>query len=169
MKTPLYKKYFVKMMERVVCCRETGCWLWTGAQDNDGRGNVRINNKVVKAPRAMWEVLVGPIPEGLNVLHRCDTPRCCNPQHLWLGTHKQNMSDMSEKDRASRHQAKIGLQEAAEIKALICMGHKLARIAADYGISPGAVWAIKAGKNWRKADTLRFSWPPEEGKLDEAA
>ncbi len=74
-----------------------GCWLWAGAVDDMGRG--AFNGKTRKAHRAAWEFSHGSIPAGLCVCHRCDVPLCCNPAHLFLGTHQENMDDMGRKGR----------------------------------------------------------------------
>lgn len=76
----------------------TGCWLWTGSVDKDGYGRMRGSvNGVVwseRAPRASYMEYKGPIEDGLMVLHKCNTPACINPEHLYLGTHKENGQDM---------------------------------------------------------------------------
>ncbi len=70
----------------------TGCWEKTGVRA--GRyGHVRIGGKLVRAHRASWEATHGPIPAGLYVCHRCNNKRCINPDHLYLGTHRQNLID----------------------------------------------------------------------------
>lgn len=78
---------------------ETGCWIWDGSADVYGRGKTAINNKLTTAPRAAWIRFVGPIPASLHVLHKCDVPACINPEHLFLGTHLENVQDMIEKGR----------------------------------------------------------------------
>lgn len=75
------------------------CWLWIGADDGNGYGVFNLDGKAVKAPRMSWALTFGPIPDGLFVLHRCDHPPCVNPQHLFLGTHTDNMKDMVSKGR----------------------------------------------------------------------
>ena len=77
----------------------TGCWLWTGGKLSDGYGHLCVHNRRVLAHRLSWEVWVGPIPADLCVLHRCDTPACFNPEHLWLGTRSENNRDMLAKGR----------------------------------------------------------------------
>lgn len=79
--------------------RSGECWLWKGGVDKDGYGKVTIDYRTWKASRAAWHLLVGPIPEGMLVLHKCDVPLCCNPDHLWLGTQSDNIRDMDSKGR----------------------------------------------------------------------
>lgn len=78
----------------------SGCWLWIGACDSVGYGNFRIKNKSWKAHRFSWTIHNGIIPDGLFVLHKCDVRPCINPNHLFLGTHLDNMRDMHAKGRA---------------------------------------------------------------------
>lgn len=80
------------------------CWPWTAARDPKGYGTIRsdIGRANKFAHRAAWEVTNGAIPDGLLVCHRCDNPPCCNPAHLFLGTHADNMADCSAKGRTCR-------------------------------------------------------------------
>lgn len=68
----------------------SGCWLWTGADDRHGYGQVRINYRLVGAHRFAYELLVGPIPSGLQIDHLCRVPLCVNPAHLEPVTRKEN-------------------------------------------------------------------------------
>lgn len=74
---------------------EDNHWLWAASQDKNGYGWFWNSGKMMLAHRAAWELLIGPISEGLNVLHKnfCHTRACVNPEHLYLGNHKQNMED----------------------------------------------------------------------------
>jgi hypothetical protein len=84
----------------------TPCWLWTGARDSAGYGNLKLRSFVTdKAHRVSWALNFGPIPDDAFVLHRCDNPPCVNPGHLYLGGHLENMADMVERDRATRYRA----------------------------------------------------------------
>jgi hypothetical protein len=80
-----------------------GCWQWTGAATPDGYGFLAraINGErhPLRAHRFSWELHRGPVPEGLWVLHRCDNPRCVNPDHLFLGDRTANMRDCAAKGR----------------------------------------------------------------------
>lgn len=85
---------------------DSGCLLWSGYSiksnglENFRYGRLGINGRKMLAHRYAYERAHGPIPEGMHVLHKCDTPLCCNVDHLFLGTHKENMNDMHGKDRS---------------------------------------------------------------------
>jgi len=74
------------------------CWNWTASTRN-GYGAFKINGKVEGAHRVSWVLNNGEIPEGLFVCHKCDNPRCVNPEHLFLGTASDNMKDCYNKGR----------------------------------------------------------------------
>lgn len=76
------------------------CWLWQGTRNASGYGMFRLTpGRTVGAHRAAWIVVNGEDPGPLHVLHRCDTPLCCNVQHLFLGTNDQNVADKMAKGR----------------------------------------------------------------------
>lgn len=77
-----------------------GCWIWKGGLSPKGYGKFADSEfKTVRAHRYSYELNVGEIKKGLNVLHRCDNPSCVRPDHLFLGTQKENMEDMFKKGR----------------------------------------------------------------------
>jgi hypothetical protein len=90
------EKLFDKFVE---CEPNSGCWLWVGTRDPGNYGVSCHNYKLYKAHRLFWTFRNGPIPEKMHVLHKCDTPPCVNPDHLWLGTHQDNITDMMLKGR----------------------------------------------------------------------
>jgi len=75
------------------------CWRYTGAIASSGYGQSWLHGKVITAHRAMWIFAFGPIPKKMFVCHKCDNRRCCNPDHLFLGTQKDNIQDMFAKGR----------------------------------------------------------------------
>jgi len=86
--------------------KSDGCWLWTAALNPDGYGRFVVQmspQKVRGAHRVAWELMNGAIPNGLSVLHQCDTPACVNPEHLFLGTQQDNVADMVAKGRWNGH------------------------------------------------------------------
>ena len=79
-----------------------GCWIWEGARRSRRYGIIKVRGKAEAAHRISWMVYRGDIPDGMHVLHHCDTPLCVNPDHLFLGTHQDNMDDKERKGRGNR-------------------------------------------------------------------
>jgi hypothetical protein len=88
------------LLENYAAVPEAGCWLWLGGWNTEGYGKVSKHGKmVVQAHRMFYEIHKGPIPSGMLVCHKCDTPSCVNPEHLFLGNHVENALDMVRKGR----------------------------------------------------------------------
>lgn len=137
-----------------VCALPTGCWVWLGYRKETGYGRFNFNGVVIGAHRAAWLLVHGPIPSGLVVLHRCDTPECVNPAHLFLGTQQENMADMRSKGRearGSRHgQAKITEADLILIQRLRAQGKSQYAIAKVIGLNQSQISRILSGKAWRR-------------------
>jgi hypothetical protein len=133
----------------------SGCWLWTGGSFNQRYGQMKSNGKRIPqlAHRIAWELYRGQIPEGLCVLHRCDTPLCVNPDHLFLGTHRDNNLDMRVKGRerppyGEEHwNAKLTCGDVRQIRDAIGTH---AVIAKQFGVSQPHVSRIKNYKRRTK-------------------
>lgn len=82
--------------------KKTGCWVWSGKRIKGKYGAVKSNGTAHVAHRLSYEMFVGPIPEGMLVCHHCDNPPCINPDHLFVGSHSDNMKDCFAKGRQSR-------------------------------------------------------------------
>jgi hypothetical protein len=80
-------------------CNDNGCWEFTGRLNTMGYGQIVYQGKFQLIHRISWRLNKGKIPNGLFVLHRCDNPLCFNPDHLFLGTQQDNLSDMRAKGR----------------------------------------------------------------------
>ena len=92
----------IAILENYVPEPNTGCWLWLRGINSDGYGLVRIEGKSYRVPRLVWGIFKGPIPPNMRVCHRCDVRLCINPDHLFLGTDKDNYDDMVAKGRKAK-------------------------------------------------------------------
>jgi hypothetical protein len=132
----------------------TGCWLWTGKTSDKGYGLLRVGPKWARSHRLSWEINYGPVPEAMHVLHRCDVRSCVNPEHLFLGTHADNMADMARKgrvrngDRAGSASAMAKLSDADVLRIRASVGH-VKSLAASLNVSVSAVYKIRAGTRWQ--------------------
>lgn len=141
-----------RLMRRVVMVPEAGCWLWTGSWNSDGYGNIWNPPKTDKAHRVSYEIHVGPIPLGMLVLHRCDTPACVNPAHLFLGTDMDNSLDKRCKGRAPSHHGTDNPNAKLtpdQVRAIRIDKRPLRLIAADYGISISMASYVRRGDHWK--------------------
>lgn len=88
-----------RLLNKIVINEVTDCWEFQGGKNNIGYGMIRDDKKMRTTHRVSYEEHIGPIPIGLVVMHSCDNPICCNPNHLSVGTHQQNTDDMIKKNR----------------------------------------------------------------------
>ncbi|KGQ19903.1 Phage protein [Lysobacter dokdonensis DS-58] len=133
---------------------ESGCWLWTGCTSG-GYGLTSHRNKSVGAHRVSWMVHRGPIPDGAVVCHKCDTPGCINPDHLFLGSHRENMLDKIRKGRqpsnaGERHgMSKLSDADVREIRRRVWAGERQRDVAAAFGVTRGHISYITTSRGWR--------------------
>jgi hypothetical protein len=143
-----------EMMWRYVAVADADdCWLWQGSTDMR-YGTFRIGRKMVKAHRLAYEQTHGPIPRGYEVCHRCDTTLCVNPQHLFIGTHADNMRDRNEKGRLAYGErmgiARLKDADVRRIRQLAAEGTLQREIASLFGIDSGHVSKIVNRRAWRR-------------------
>lgn len=134
-----------------------GCWLWIGSRDAGGYGRLHVAGTPMLASRASYIVHFGTIPAGQSVLHKCDTPQCVNPFHLFLGTQADNIRDMHEKGRALKrgmkgtehHKAKL---DEAAVRAIRASPDSDAQIAKAHGLARATIYAIRKRRSWAHID-----------------
>jgi hypothetical protein len=133
------------------------CWEWTAAKNSDGYGIIGVGGHgTVRAHRLAYKLFVGPIPEGKQVLHRCDNPGCINPSHLWIGMDADNQADSVAKGRHARGEShgrsKLSWSQVQEIRSQYQRGsHEFGSyaLARHYGISRREIRDVVRGQSWR--------------------
>lgn len=142
----------LRFLPKVQVSNENGCWLWTAAKfRSGGYGAFQLDHDggAARAHRLSYEHHVGPIPEGMVVCHRCDTPACVNPAHLFVGTRADNNRDCVNKGRRTKRQIKLNPDRVREMRRMRSEGATLASIAKVFDINPTTALHACSGKNWR--------------------
>lgn len=129
------------------------CWEWQRCRVRR-YGALSWGGKPIRAHRLAWELTNGPVPPGLHVLHRCDNPPCCNPNHLFLGTHQENHADMVAKRRHAHGEkdgrAILRAPQVITIRALYATGRwTQAALAEAYGVDRSTIGYIIRRRLWR--------------------
>lgn len=152
---PIHDRFWSKVQ------KGDGCWEWVGTIGANAYGVLAVGRKHVYAHRLSWELHYGPIPDGHWVCHRCDNPRCIRPDHLFLGTHDDNMADMRAKGRSGPKNrpermargerngyAKLTAERVIEIRNRREGGETLASLATAFGLSTSHVHRLVNGDGW---------------------
>lgn len=131
------------------------CWLWVGGKDSNGYGLINLYGKNDRVHRVAWRYPNYIIPEGMEICHSCDNPACCNPKHLFLGTHKENMDDMNAKGRnvnvrgESVFTSKLTEFQVLEIRRRYAAGGITQKqLGIEYGIATINIWMIIHRRHW---------------------
>lgn len=147
-----------RFVSRYVANPTTGCYEWLGAISSSGYGNVRIGHREIGAHVASFVRWVGPLPGGHFVLHRCDNKRCVRPEHLFHGTHQDNVDDMVAKARnykgggsigEAHGNAKLTNAKVAEIRARRATGERVQVLASAFSVSPALVSHVCNRRVWK--------------------
>lgn len=137
------------------------CWEWKGADNGRGYGKFYVGGEKMRyryAHRISWMLKHGNIKGNLQVLHRCDNPRCVNCNHLFLGTASDNMKDCSRKGRMkggfceihgeNHHSAKLKEKDIPVIRSMIKKGISMTDVSKKYKVSLSTIYHIKIGRSW---------------------
>lgn len=142
----------------------SGCWLWMRAHRR-GYGILDLHGYRFTTHRLSWLLFRGPIPDRHDVCHRCDTPACVNPDHLFAGTRSQNIQDAANKGRlgTQRHPEKsrgersgMALLTNEAVTAIrLAPPSEVRALAARYGVSTSCISQVRTGRIWRHVDPPR--------------
>jgi hypothetical protein len=133
------------------------CWIWTASKDRKGYGQMLVNCKPHRAHRLSWILHNGEIPEGGHCLHHCDNPACVNPEHLYIGSHSDNMQDMVRrgrrshtKQKGSSHTRAILTEEQVRDIKMRLSNETVRGIADSLGLKKHVISDISAGRTWKQ-------------------
>lgn len=148
----------------------SGCWFWLGKPTgSNGYGRILADGKYIQAHRYSYERFIGPIPNGMLVLHKCDTPLCVNPNHLFIGNYQDNSDDKVRKNRQARGKSLSIAQGNQKRRGSINKNSKLTEsdvllilkdirsqreIAKYFGVTQATIYLIKNGKTWSWLNTV---------------
>ncbi|HEL4828951.1 TPA: HNH endonuclease [Stenotrophomonas maltophilia] len=165
--------------DRAIPEPNSGCWLWLGAMQTSGYGKVKEpkSRRAIGAHRLSYRLHRGPIPDGMDVCHKCDTKLCVNPDHLFVGTRAENIRDCAAKGRISRglrhamrqageagSNAKLNWPAVRQIRAAQREGRATQEeLAKRFGVAMPTVQAAVQRKTW-KYDPLETDAVTEDSK-----
>jgi len=138
------------------------CWIWTAGKSNrkNNYGAFWSESGTVAAHRYAHKLINGPIPKGIQVLHRCDNPPCVRPSHLFLGTNKDNVEDRVRKGRTGPRcgsfngNSRLSENKVIQIRRLLLQGIAKTKIAKKYKVSDTCIRHIAQGITWTSVVSL---------------
>lgn len=144
---------YERLMRHVV--EDGECWILDLVPSDSGYVNISLGRKDERttAHRFVYEHCNGPIPEGLQVRHKCDRRNCIQPKHLELGTHQDNMDDRSERQRGVKGErsgmAKLTEMDVLAIRAAYTAGNTITNLARQYGRGESTIHSVIQRRTWR--------------------
>jgi hypothetical protein len=148
------------LWDKVSVKGEGECWNWLGWKDRYGYGRVSYKGRREQLiTRVAWELINGPIPEGLCVCHKCDNPSCLNLSHLFIATHAENIRDMKNKKRGrgkvmyglDNPKTKLSKEQVREIRRRRAAGEKGVDLAKEFDVTDTAICSIYKGRNHKRS------------------
>ena len=156
----LTKEVMGRFFKKVI--KSEGCWLWTGSRDNHGYGRFLLhgkNSSPVKASRISWVFRHGEIKRGNEMCHRCDNPPCINPDHMFSGTHFENMTDAKMKGRMKcpskgkigelNNSAKLTAEKVLKIRKLWACGHSMTKLGKKFKVTRHCISFVCRRIKWK--------------------
>ena len=143
-----------RFWSKVSVVEDSRCWIWNGASDGNGYGQFRTNGQTIRAPRVAFFLRHSRWPR--NACHQCDNPKCCNPGHIYDGTHADNMKDMSDRGRVKTRRGEDHGRSVLTNAKVIAMRSdyksgnvSLYDLGNKYGCSFGTAQRVIKRTNWR--------------------
>lgn len=155
--TKLYNNLTERFLHHIVV-DDKGCWIWNSEQTTNGYGRITIyenkKRKRIRAHRLSYELFKGKITDDMVVCHSCDVKLCVNPEHLWLGTHQDNMEDAYRKGIIKRgseaNKAKLTEDNVRKIKELYASNnYTYKQLGEMYNVNFNTIRFIIIGRTWR--------------------
>lgn len=149
---PQTPSWFERAIEKTR--KEGDCWVFLGAKGGGGYGVIKVDGRQHILTRLSFNELVEPLRPGMFVCHKCDNRACWNPDHLFQGTHDDNMRDMVLKGRSDRttgekkHTSKLSNSDVSSIKQLLRQGLPQRKVAAIFNVSQSCIGGISLGRRW---------------------
>ena len=140
-----------RILDNIEILPWTGCWIWMKGSDSRGYGHISVDGKTLKSHRVSWEVKHGNIQSGLVVCHKCDITSCVNPDHLFLGTQKDNMGDASKKGRMFKAKGElnpIAKLNSSDVIFIRKSNLFIAKLAKMFGVSQGLISRVRNNGCW---------------------
>lgn len=148
-----------RFLKYVLKDEDNGCWLWQACTTTFGYGQFYFERRLQNAHRVSWQIFNGDLPRGIFVCHKCDNPPCVNPDHLFLGTHEDNMDDRKNKRRfvhgkkyygSSSPFSKLTDEQVLEILSLYNTDNvQQKELAKRFGVTQACIWYIVNGKTYK--------------------
>lgn len=144
-----------RFWEKVDIRDKDSCWNWKAGVNSKGYGQFRFQKKMCLATRMALVFTDGEVPDDLCVLHKCDNPLCVNPEHLYIGTMKDNAQDREIRGRGNHckweghHKAKLTIKQVKEIRSRKLTGELMCSLAKEFGVQSSAVEKICKNRTWR--------------------
>ena len=144
---------------RFIIEKKSGCWLWQGAKTKDGYAEASWRGRPELVSRLMFTIMTSAIPKGRHICHHCDNPVCVNPEHLFIGTPSDNISDASKKGRLNKKSwanlrtspvnRKLTFEQAEIIRKRFAGGELAPALGREYGVSHETIYSIVHNRSYR--------------------